>query len=213
MPESSIVEFSQSVRNVDWSFMLDGSSSSEMVATFQKMTGDLQDIHFPLKKISVSPYDKPWITEELKKMRRHRQRIYRKEGRSKAYLSVKDDFDSKRKSEVEKYIDKIKEEVSNGNRGSSYTAIRKLGNRDFTQSKSTVTFDIPELENLDDEQSAEVLADFFSSISQEFQPLAVDEFPPNMKEELEKGKYDKNIPVLEEFQVYEKSHIKLFLEI
>ena len=26
-----------------------------------------------------------------------------------------------------------------------------------------------------------------------------------MKEELERGKYDKNIPVLEEFQVYEKT--------
>ena len=73
MPLSSINEFSQSIRTIDWSFMMDGLSSSEMVDTFQKMTNDLKNIHFPMKRISISSYDKPWITEELKSLRRRRQ--------------------------------------------------------------------------------------------------------------------------------------------
>ena len=158
MPESSILEFGQSVENVDWSLMLDGYSSSEMVDMFQKMTNALQHIHFPLKKISVSPYDKAWITEELKTLRRRRQRIYGKEGKSQNYLDIKKEFDSKQKVEVSRYIDKIKQEVLSGKRGSGYNAIRKLENREFEAKKGSEYFDIPECvdSNLDDQQGGSV---------------------------------------------------------
>ena len=84
--------------------------------------------------------------------------------------------------------------------------MRKLGNRDLVKTRNKETFDIPEFvdNNLDDMQSAEALADFFSSISQEFQALDVTKFPPNVKDELEKGKTDKNFPVLNEFEVYDR---------
>ena len=118
MPLSSINEFRQSIRTIDWSFMMYGLSSSEMVDTFQKMTNDLKNIHFPMKRISISSYDKPWITEELKSLRRRRQRIYSKEGRSLAYLQAKHEFDTKLKVAAEKLIAKINDEVTNGNRSS-----------------------------------------------------------------------------------------------
>ena len=51
-------------------------------------------------------------------------------------------------------------------------------------------------------QSAEILANHFSSISQEFSPLVPSEFPSNLKDKLlnckEKG------PILEEHQVYKR---------
>ena len=205
MPESSIDEFRQSIRSIDWPLMIEGLSSSAIVDTFQKMTTELNNFHFPQKRISITPFDKPWITEELKTIRRRRQRIYRKEGRSSSYLNVKMEFDRKLEAEVDKYMNKIKEEVENGKRGSTYSAIRKLGDRPFESSRAT--FDIPEFveNNLDDKQAAEALADHFSSISNEFQPIDVDEFPPNIKDELDKGKREKNVPILEEYEVYEKN--------
>ena len=170
MPKSSIDEFRHSIGSIEWSLMLDGSSSSEMVETFQNMTCELQDVHFPLKKVTITPYDKPWITNELKSIRRRRQRLYRREGRTLAYLELKAEFDDKLKIEAEKYMEKIREEVSCGKRGSSYSAIRKLGNREFEQQKGSETFDVPEFvaENLDNQQSAEAMAEYFSSISREF---------------------------------------------
>jgi hypothetical protein len=92
MPETSLVEFSNSVGKIDWSLMIDGVSSSEMVVTFQKMATELVDIHFPPKKISISQYDKPYMTEELRSIIRQRQRLYRKEGRSNNYLEVRQEF-------------------------------------------------------------------------------------------------------------------------
>ena len=204
MPESSILEFRKSIGSINWPLMMAGMSSSDMVDVYQKMTTDLSDIHFPLKRITISPYDKPWITEELKTIRRRRQRIYRKEGRSLLYLKVKEEFDDKLLIEVEKYRIKITDEVSNGKRGSAYSTIRKLGNKQFETCSGT--FDIPEFSanNLDDEQVAEALADHFSAISQEFNPIDVSKFPPNIIDELERGKMDENIPTLEEHEVFKK---------
>ena len=107
-------------------------------------------------------------------------------------------------AEATKYKDKIMAEVSEGKRGSSYPAIRKLGNRDFEAARNAQNFEIPELveNNLDENQSAEALADFFSSISQEFEPINVDRFPPKIRLELEKGRTDENVPILFEHEVH-----------
>ena len=96
--------------------------------------------------------------------------------------------------------------MSSGKYGSSYSAIRKLGNRESEQQKGSDSFDVPEFveENLDLQQSAEALAEHFSAISREFQPLNVDELSPAIKDELVRGAKEVNIPILEEYQVYEK---------
>ena len=160
----------------------------------------------PIKKITISPYDKAWMTEELKIIRRRRQRIYRSEGRSQRYVTLKKEFDDKLKSEAAKYVDKIKKEVVEGKRGSSYSALRKLGNRDFEVLKGQENFDIPEyLENdYDDEQVSEAMAGYFSAISQEFEPIDVERFSPLIKEELDKGRQESNIPILSEHEVHAK---------
>ena len=59
-------------------------------------------------------------------------------------------------------------------------------------------------ENYSPLQSAEKLADYFSSISQEFKPICIDEFSPRIKTILMAGKTDKAKPVLEEWEVHEK---------
>ena len=55
---------------LDWSLMIDEMSSSNMVDKFQEMITNLVDIHLPLKNISISPYDRPWMTEEVKNKKR-----------------------------------------------------------------------------------------------------------------------------------------------
>ena len=119
---------------------------------------------------------------------------------------IKKEFDEKLKIEVSKYVKKIEDEVKDGGRGSAYSAIRKLGDRPFTVSKGREMFEIPEFidNKFDDEQSVEALADYFSSISKEFEPINPENFPTNIKYELEKGKAEKILPIIEEFEVYSK---------
>ena len=59
-------------------------------------------------------------------------------------------------------------------------------------------------ENLSPTQSTKRLAECFSFIYQEFEPIGAENFPPWIKERLEIGRNDRKKPVLEEWQVYEK---------
>ena len=64
-------------------------SSSDMVEIFKNITTDLMGIHFPMKRISISPCDKPWMTEGPQSLGRRCQKLYRKEGRSTEKLKFK----------------------------------------------------------------------------------------------------------------------------
>ena len=100
-----------------------------------------------------------------------------------------------------KYKDKIISEVTEGKRGSAYKALKRLATvRDDNQGG----FDIPSHteENFSPEQSAEIFADYFSSISQEFEPINQSKFTPDLKQKLASA--TANVPILEEYNVYKK---------
>ena len=56
--------------------------------------------------------------------------------------------------------------------------------------------------NLSPKQIAENLADYFCSISQEFDPICVEKFSPTIKQKLIESKSDLTKPVLEDWYVY-----------
>ena len=56
--------------------------------------------------------------------------------------------------------------------------------------------------NLSPSESAEILADYFSAISQEFEPIDVENLTPDLREKL--ATHSEDIPILEEYLVYKK---------
>ena len=81
---------------------------------------------FPEKNVKISSFDKPYFTEELRQIRRHRQRIYRKFGRCKKYIEIRNKFDLKLKLAAAKYKQKILSEIAEGKRNDAYASLRKL---------------------------------------------------------------------------------------
>ena len=122
--------------------------------------------------------DKPYFTEELRQLKRRRQRAYTLQGRrSKLYIRLKHLFDTKLLNEAKKYQTKIQDEVKEGKRGSGYKAIRKLGNKPGEGPKSgSITLPAYAEQNLSPVQSANKLAEYFSTISQTVEPLDVTQF-------------------------------------
>ena len=57
---------------------------------------------------------------------------------------------------------------------------------------------------MSEEQSVERIADYFSNISQEFEPLTLEKLPPNVQSCILEAKDDPSIPKLEPFEVYHK---------
>ena len=90
-----------------------------------------------------------------------------------------------------------------GKRTNAYSALRKLEPGGHTKQN---TFTLPEHadKGYSPSQSAERLAQYFSKISQEFDPINPDIFPPWIRQRLREGKDDISKPVLEEWQVHKK---------
>ena len=150
-------------------------SSTEKVHSFEQYTSCMVDRIFPEKIVTVSNRDLPFMTEELKLLRRQRQRAYRKGGRNEKYLTLLKKFEQKLKTEAEKYRQKILTEVAEGSRANSYSALRLL-ETGVQVSKKELT--LPSHADLTPAQSAEKMANYFSKISQEFDPINTENFPP-----------------------------------
>ena len=66
LPQSGIEEFNEWIMRFDWDTVLDNSSPTEQVESFQSTLENKLNIIFPLKTFKTSSSDKPFITAELK---------------------------------------------------------------------------------------------------------------------------------------------------
>ena len=81
--------------------------------------------------------------------------------------------------------------------------LRKLGVRPGESSSSMFTLPGHVDKNLSASQSAELIADHFVAISQIYDPINVNNFPPKMREELT-NPIMSDVPCLEEYEVFRK---------
>ena len=89
LPDTLMRQFGNIIVDQSWSFLAPNMSSTQMVAAFEKHSSSLIENIFPEKTVTISEWDKPYMTEELKLLRRKRQRTYRKGGRSAKYPLLK----------------------------------------------------------------------------------------------------------------------------
>ena len=154
-----------------------------MVETYQNITDNILSETFPLKSITISDQDKPWFNEQLRRIKRQRLREYQKHGLSDKYWGIVDSFDALFKKERAKYFEKIRLQVTEGERGSIYPILKRLSLRPGDSPHSV--FQLPDHAELSHTQAAEIIATHFSSISQEYTPLDVSCLPPNIRAWLE----------------------------
>ena len=187
----------------NWKFMNPELSPTELTELYEYYTGEILNTFCPEKKVFGKPDEPPWITENLKQLKRCIMREYEKNTKSIKYLELKSLFDKKMENEIQKYKNKIIEDVMNGNRSSTYSALRKLGVRPGEQNCDTFTLPEHTDNNLTAQQSAEIMADHFAAISQNYDPIMIDNFPPKIREELLQPDLSAT-PSLEEYEVYNK---------
>ena len=203
-PESSLLKFGFKMADENWSKLAGALNSSDMVSVFESRSEQMVLSQFPTKRVLVGPQDLPYFTEELRKIKRRRQRLYRRGKKSLQYIAVKKQFEDTKIKEAIKYRNKIIQEVKEGVRGSGYRAIRKLGDQPGEGRKTEVVLPAFVEQGLTPLQCANRLADHFSAISQSVERLDISQFHPALRLTIEKGRLSSNKPVLTQHQVYRK---------
>ena len=179
LPESLLQSFEIKLAEQNFD-VLRNLSVENMVAKYQDITNSILSETFPEKTIIVSAEDVPWYNEKLRQIKRQRLREYDKHGRSEKYLEIAANFERIFKCERSKYFEKIQLEVTEGKRGSIYPTLKRLAKRPGETAHGG--FQLPEHAGLSSAQSAEIIAEHFSSISQEYSPLDVSSLPPNVQD-------------------------------
>ena len=181
-PQSGFEKMKEWFTDQTWSKVYETESAHEKAKIFQEMLIEALDRFFPEKTRKISSDDQPWITHKLKILDRKRKRVYHKERRSEQWKIMNKLFKKEVKKAKKQFYKDTVSDLKQKNPGQWYSALKRITSND----QMTQQINIDEISHLDDQQQAEVIADKFCSIPNEYQPLKKEDvsIPPFCKEDI-----------------------------
>lgn len=178
------------IENETWQKLLSYESVDKKAELLQKTLLEKIDEYCPEKIRKISSDDKPWFTEDLKNLDRKKRREYRKNRRSSKYNQLKKLFDKKVAIQKKKFKIKMIGDVVNAKSSQWYSKLKRIANYD--QEKKNIV-DVEEISHLSNKAQAEAIADSFSKISNEYDPIKKEniEIPPFKKTDVPKISHHK----------------------
>ena len=79
-------------------------TTTQHAQELQSILISILDQFCPTETFKISTQDKPWMNQELKKLKRRRMREYQKRGKTEKYLKLAEEFKNKYKSAAEKFL-------------------------------------------------------------------------------------------------------------
>ena len=150
-----------------WKNVFEAETSHKKAEIFQNTLMEQFEINFPETNRKLNSDDSPWITHQLKKLDRKRKRIYSKERRSEKWAKLDKVFKDEVKKAKKNFYHKMIADLRKKKPSQWYSSLKRISG--FDQNRQNVI--IEEINHLSDEKQAEKIADFFSSIPNEYEAL------------------------------------------
>ena len=203
MPESGINYFINSVATFNWNVVLDTADVELQDKMLLELLNSALDNCLPMKKVRMTNKDKFFITKELKVLDRARKREYCRHGKTDKFFKLKLKFDNLYKKEAKRFLDKNVNKLKKTRPGQAFRTLKRLGARPG-EDLDNLDFILPDHmdRGLSAKESAEEIVVFFSSISQEYPPVQLDDLPSRVKNAIKDAKIE-DVPDITEDQVSE----------
>ena len=168
--ERAVEVFGAKLRSTNWADILnDEMGLDEMVAAYDDYISRLTDALFPLVTIKCRSNDPLWMTNGIRRMTKHKMRVFRREGKSGHWINLRD--------RVQLMVESSKVQLVN--------RTAKLGPKAYFRTiKSLTCKEKPPEWNLQDlfpgksqEQAGEEALSFFTHITDTFTPLGPETQP------------------------------------
>ena len=154
-----------------WDQVFQAETANEKANIFQKLLLKALDDYLPEKIRKVCSEDQVWITHKLKLLDRKRKRIFHKERRSERWKSLNKIFKQEMKSAKSQFYKNTIADLKTKSPGQWYSSLKRISSMD--QHEDHISID--EISNLSEQEQAEVIADKFSSIPNQYEPLKKDD--------------------------------------
>ena len=162
-----VVKMKHWLMEEEWKDILAAKTANEKAKLFQdNFTAKFNDF-FIKKNLKVSNDDKPWMTQKLKKMDRHRKRLYHKKRRSTQYMILNEEFKKEIKFAKSNFYKKMVNDLKDKNPNQWYSAVKRMAAYESKPEKIIVD----EVSHLSDQEQCERIADEFSEVPNLFSPL------------------------------------------
>ena len=194
-------KFASWIQYESWESVINCSDSSSMAASFSAFVQHKIEENCPLKTFKVNRLDNEFTTPAIKRIKRLKSREYTKHGNSQLFKDLKKQLKLKIKEEGAKLVSK--QIAIAGEKGNKWIrqAASLFARPGDSHSKS---FDLPQHveRGLSEIESADVIADFFSEISQEYDPLCIQSLPERVRIKLDNDPCEH--PTYLEHEIYEE---------
>ena len=167
-PEAGFLKMTNWFIDENWQEVYQAVTAHDKAEKFQNLLISQLDEFFPQKTRKIQSDDQPWMTQKLKKMDRTRRRLFRKERKSEKWNNCNKMFKKEVKNAKSSFYKKSVAELKTKKPGQWYQSLKKITS--FDQQKNEQP-NVAEISHLSDQQQAEMIAEKFASIPNEYQPL------------------------------------------
>ena len=193
LPESGIRNMGNWIVNYNWSAVLEAKTAHEKAQIFQSILLENLNLFLPEKVVNFTSVDQVWITPEIKEISRKKRREFFKHRKSPKWKTLNSLFDEKCEAAKISYYTNIVSDLKNSNPGQWYSKLKRMTSYDQQNTEKIIVENIC---SLSDKDQAEVIADHFSKISNEYEKIDPDQI--NLSTE-----NTKPMPVFEDHQIHE----------
>ena len=181
-PLSGIQKMKEWFVDQSWENVYCAETAHEKAAVFQQMLLQALEDIFPEKTRKINSDDQPWISHRLKVLDRKRKRIYRKERRSEKWKAMNKIFKKEVKIAKAHFYKDTVEDLKTKNPGQWYSCLKRMTSSD----QKGEQINIDEISHLPNQVQAEMIADKFTSIPNEYESLKSEDIivPPFSPDEV-----------------------------
>ena len=172
---SAIDKFTHFFSTHQWDEVLKVDDIDKKVDNFHQTLRSKLDEFCPEKEFKVSVLDRKWMTPELKSLNRRIKREFFKNRKSKKWQSLSKKFKKKKRYVVRNFYQKFVNELKESDPSKWYSIAKRIGTDPNNKTDGSLVVDC--LKGLSDSESAETVAQHFSQISNEYQPLDTLQLP------------------------------------
>ena len=191
-PQSGIVKLKDWIIDQTWEKVYNAQSAHDKAQIFQNILVDKLNKFFPEKTRKIASDDQPWLSFKLKQLDRKRKRIYRKERRSENWRKLDKTFKKEMKSAKADFYKKSVADLKLKKPGQWYSCLKRITSYDQQRNDQPL---VDEINHFPDQQQAEIIAEKFASIQNEYQALETEDISVPHFEESE-------IPIFHPAQVW-----------
>ena len=168
LTKSGMYQFRSWIQEQDWKDVIEEQSVDKKAENLHNIIMNKLNEVCPEKDKKISSDDDPWYTEKLKKLQRKKSRIFRKNRNSEKYKKLRKLYDTEVIKAKKEFKKKSIDDVLTAKSAQWYRKLKRITN--YAQDKSD-KIEVDEISHLSEQSQAEAIADSFSAISNEYEPI------------------------------------------